>query len=323
VSEDLKNGLAGGGLEQEQAAELEQAVEQEQTEDQEQAAEPELTEEEKEAKRAEEIKQLRKLRIDNPNHFSFVKSVIAVVSGKGGVGKSLVTAMMSVLMKRKGYQVSIIDADFTGPSIPRMFGVKDKAIYNQFGIVPGKSESGIQMMSVNMILDNETDPVLWRGSVMNSALKQFWTEVVWRDVDFMFVDMPPGTGDVPLTVFQVLPIAGIIVVASPQELVSMVVSKAVKMAEIMDIPVIGIVENMSYLDCPDCGKQIKLFGESHIDEISSQYQLSTLGKIPIDTKLAALCDSGEIEKFEGNWLDKAAEVISKVWDFEKSPPLGQ
>lgn len=296
MSEEVKDSLVNEKAEPEQATEQEQTVEQEEAS--EQAEKPKLP----------------NLRIPEPNRFSIVQKVIAVVSGKGGVGKSLVTGLMSVLMNRRGYKVSIIDADMTGPSVPKMFGVKEKMIYNQFGIVPGKTENGIQMVSVNMILDDETDPVIWRGSMMNAALKQFWTEVVWREVNYMFVDMPPGTGDVPLTVFQTLPIAGIIVVTSPQELVSMVVTKAVKMAEMMDIPILGIVENMSYLSCPDCNKEIRLFGESHIDEIASKHSLPILGKIPLDPKLATLCDAGRIEDFEGEWLDKAAEVLSTVWD---------
>jgi len=294
VSEEIKNGLAGEETEPEQVAE--QDVEQEEAAEQKEKPKP------------------PNRRIPEPNRFSIVNKVIAVASGKGGVGKSLVTGLLSVMMRRKGHNVSIIDADMTGPSIPKMFGVKEKMIYNQFGIVPGKTESGIQMVSVNMILDDETDPVIWRGSMMNAALKQFWTEVVWREVDYMFVDMPPGTGDVPMSVFQTLPIAGIIIVASPQELVSMVVTKAVKMAEMMDIPIIGIVENMSYLSCPDCDKKIRLFGESHIDEIASKHNLTILGKIPIDPQLAALCDAGRIEDFEGDWLDKAAEILEAVWN---------
>ena len=246
------------------------------------------------------------------NPLSSVKKVIGVVSGKGGVGKSLVTSMMSVLMARKGYNTAVLDADITGPSIPKLFGITEKADSDEVAIYPVKTKTGIQVMSVNLLLPNETDPVVWRGPVIAGAVKQFWTDVVWNDVDFMFVDMPPGTGDVPLTVFQSLPICGIIIVTSPQELVSMIVEKAVNMANLMNIPVIGIVENMSYYVCPDCGKEHKIYGESHIDEIAAKHNIPLVAKIPIDGKLTAACDKGTIELFENDALDKIADALEKM-----------
>ena len=204
--------------------------------------------------------------IEKPHELSSIKKVIGVVSGKGGVGKSLVTSMMSVLMQRRGYQSAILDADVTGPSIPRIFGLKERAMGDDNGIYPVKTKTGIEVMSVNLLLEDDTTPVVWRGPIIAGTVKQFWTDVIWNDVDFMFVDMPPGTGDVPLTVFQSLPVDGIIVVTSPQELVSMIVTKAVKMAQAMNIPILGIVENMSYVVCPDCGKAFQIYGESHVEE---------------------------------------------------------
>ena len=224
--------------------------------------------------------------IEAPNEMSNVKKVIGVVSGKGGVGKSLITAMMAVLLNRRGFHTAVLDADITGPSIPKMFGVKDKVVGNEFGLLPVKSKTGIDVMSVNLLLDNEDAPVVWRGPVIAGTVKQFWTDVIWSDVDFMFVDMPPGTGDVPLTVFQSLPVDGIIIVTSPQELVSMIVAKAVNMAKMMDIPILGIVENMSYVKCPDCGKELKVFGESHIEETAQKYNLKVLGKLPLNPDVA-------------------------------------
>ena len=226
-----------------------------------------------------------------------VKKVIAVVSGKGGVGKSLVTSMLAVSAAKKGLKTAILDADITGPSIPKSFGVHEKATCDEAGTVmyPPVTKSGIKLMSLNLLVENETDPVIWRGPVIASAVKQFWEEVDWGDVDCMFVDCPPGTGDVPLTIFQSLPVDGIIVVTSPQDLVSMIVGKAVKMAKMMNIPVLGIVENYSYLACPDCGKHISVFGESHIDEVAAHYELPVLAKLPIDPKLAAAVDAGKIE----------------------------
>ncbi len=247
------------------------------------------------------------------NPHSNVKNVIAVVSGKGGVGKSLVTSLMSVIMQRRGNRTAILDADITGPSIPRTFNVKEKATSNSEVIFPVKTKTGIQLMSVNLLLENETDPVVWRGPVIAGTVTQFWSDVLWEDVDYMFVDMPPGTGDVSLTVFQSLPIKGIIVVASPQELVGMIVEKAMKMAELMHVPVLGLVENMSYFQCDECGKQHKIFGESHIDEIAEKYGIGKVAKIPVDPKLAAGVDAGLIELFEGEWLDELADFIENAF----------
>lgn len=246
------------------------------------------------------------------NQMSNVKNVIAVVSGKGGVGKSLVTSLMSVMMQRRGNHTAILDADITGPSIPKTFKLDQKASANEEVIFPVTTKTGIQVMSINLLLDDDTDPVLWRGPVIAGTVTQFWSDVLWTDVDYMFVDMPPGTGDVPLTVFQSLPVKGIIVVASPQDLVGLIVEKAVKMAEMMKIPVIGIVENMSYFKCPDCGQEHKIFGESHIDEIAEKYNIPNVAKIPVDPKLAAAVDAGMIELFEGSWLDELADAIEKM-----------
>ena len=239
-----------------------------------------------------------------------VGKVFGVVSGKGGVGKSMVTSQLAVLMARKGYKVGVLDADVTGPSIPKAFGVHQRAMADDRGMLPVPTAGGIQLMSVNLLLDNETDPVLWRGPVIGGVVTQFWTDVVW-DVDYLFVDMPPGTGDVALSVFQSLPLDGIIIVASPQELVSMVVEKAVKMAEMMDIPIVGVVENMSYLICPDCGKEIPLFGQGKTQAAAQAHGLKVLGRMPIDPKLAELADAGRIEDFQGQWLTPVADVLEK------------
>ena len=246
------------------------------------------------------------------NKDSEVKKVIAIVSGKGGVGKSLVTSLMAVLMQRKGYDTAILDADITGPSIPRAFGIKEKAQAMNDVLLPVKSKLGTEIMSVNLLLENTTDPVIWRGPILAGTVRQFWTDVLWNKIDYMFVDMPPGTGDVPLTVFQSLPIDGIVVVTSPQELVSMIVEKAVKMAEMMNIPILGIVENMSYFECPECGKKHSIFGESHIDEIAKRYNISNVSKIPVNSKLSAACDSGSIELFDGDWLDNIVDAAEKI-----------
>ena len=246
---------------------------------------------------------------EKPHELSNIKKVIGVVSGKGGVGKSSVTSMLAVTMKRMGYNVAILDADVTGPSIPKAFGIKDKATGSEFGLYPLKSKTGIDIMSINLLLENDTDPVIWRGPILGNTVKQFWTDVIWGDVDFMFIDMPPGTGDVPLTVFQSLAIDGIIIVTSPQELVSMIVSKAVKMAEMMSIPVLGLVENMSYFKCPDNDKEYKIFGESHIDEIAEKHNLKVLAKLPIDPKISAACDKGMIELFDGDWFDNISKIL--------------
>lgn len=246
---------------------------------------------------------------------SSVKKVIGVVSGKGGVGKSLVTAMMAVCMNNKNYRTAILDADITGPSIPKAFGIHEKLKATAEGIMlPAVTNMGIQIVSTNLVLENETDPVIWRGPVVAGVIKQFWQEALWKDIDYMFVDMPPGTGDVPLTVFQSLPVDGIIIVTSPQELVSMIVAKAVNMAKKMDIPILGLIENMSYLECPDCKKRIEVFGESHIDEISKEYDIPVLAKIPINPKIAEYVDQGTVEFLEAEWLKdavKAAEALMK------------
>ena len=247
-----------------------------------------------------------------PHAMSSIKKVIGVVSGKGGVGKSMTSAMLAVLLNRRGYHTAVLDADVTGPSIPKLFGIHQRAYGDENGILPARTKTGVDIMSVNLLLENEEDPVVWRGPVIAGAVKQFWQEVIWKDVDFMFVDMPPGTGDVPLTVFQTLPVDGIVVVASPQELVSMIVAKAVKMAEMMHIPVLGIVENMSYIACPDCGRKISIFGESHVDEIAAKFQLPVLAKMPIDPQLAKNADQGVIELFEGDCLDGAADAVEAL-----------
>ena len=229
------------------------------------------------------------------NPAASVKKVIAVVSGKGGVGKSLVTSLMASEMQRRGYQAAVLDADVTGPSIPKGFGITEHAHGTEELLIPCYSNKGTQIMSINLILDNETDPVVWRGPVIAGVVTQFWSDVLWDNVDFMFVDMPPGTGDVPLTVFQSLPVDGIIVLTSPQDLVSMIVGKAVKMAKMMDIPLLGVVENYSYIACPDCGKHISVFGKSKVDEVAAQYELPVLAKLPIDPALAEAVDAGAIE----------------------------
>lgn len=244
---------------------------------------------------------------------SNVKKVIGIVSGKGGVGKSLVTSLMAVKMNNRKHKAGILDADITGPSIPKAFGLHDRLMATKEGIMlPAKTPTGIEIISTNLILPDETDPVIWRGPVIAGVIKQFWSEAIWEDIDYMFVDMPPGTGDVPLTVFQSLPVDGIIIVASPQELVSMVVEKAVKMAQRMDIPILGLVENMSYVQCPDCGKKISIFGESHVDEIAQQYGIPVLARIPIDPKVAEMVDQGTIEFFESDWMDEAAALLEAL-----------
>ncbi len=244
-----------------------------------------------------------------PNPLSNVKHVIGVVSGKGGVGKSLVTSMLAVSFAREGYKVGILDADITGPSIPKIFGVRADVEGDEHGLIPPRTTTGIDVMSVNLLLDDEKKPVVWRGPVIAGTVKQFWTDVIWRDIDFLFVDCPPGTGDVPLTVFQSIPLSGIVIVSSPQELVSMIVAKAVNMAKMMDIPTLGVVENMSYFKCPDCGTDYKIFGESHIEEVTDEMGLELLARIPMDPKLAALCDRGMLELMENNYLDGVTEKI--------------
>ena len=246
------------------------------------------------------------------NELSEVKKTIAVISGKGGVGKSLVTSMLAVSMQRRGYRTAVMDCDITGPSIPRMFGIHDKAGIDESGLYPAHSKTGIGVMSVNLLLQSDTDPVVWRGPVVAGVVKQFWTDTIWGDVDFMFVDMPPGTGDVPLTVFQSIPLDGVIIVTTPQELVSMIVEKAIKMAQLMDIPVLGIVENMSYAECPDCGKKFNLFGESHLDEVAKTYGLEVLGRIPFRPAITAAGDVGSIELCDDTPLKEAADKIEAL-----------
>ena len=248
------------------------------------------------------------------NKHSNIKKVIGIVSGKGGVGKSSVTSMLAVEARRAGYNVAVLDADITGPSIPKCFGLHDKALGNEDGILPSKSIKGTKIMSVNLLLPEETAPVVWRGPVVAGVIKQFWSDVLWGDVDYMFVDLPPGTGDAPLTVFQSLPLDGIVIVTSPQELVSMIVSKAVEMAKMMDIPVLGLIENYSYVQCPCCNEIFKIFGESHIDEVAAKYALRVLAKLPMDPKLAAACDDGEVEFIEQHYLEAAFADIKSLTD---------
>ncbi len=254
-------------------------------------------------------KQSRESMFEAPNPLSSVKHVIGVCSGKGGVGKSIVTSMLAVLMQRRGYKVGILDADVTGPSIPKAFGLNADVEGDELGMIPPSTTTGIDIMSVNLMLDDATRPVIWRGPVIAGTVKQFWTDTIWHDVDYLFVDCPPGTGDVPLTVFQSLPLSGIIIVSSPQDLVAMIVSKAAHMADMMNVPVLGLVENMSYALCPDCGKRINVFGESHIGEIAEKFGYDLLGQIPLDQKLAALCDKGWIEMMENTYLDSAADTL--------------
>ncbi len=243
------------------------------------------------------------------NKGSRVKNVVAVMSGKGGVGKSMVTSTLAVLMQRRGYKVGILDADITGPSIPKAFGQHTQLMGGEEGIEPAVTKTGIKMVSINLLLEDESAPVIWRGPVIGGCVKQFWTDVEWGDIDIMFVDMPPGTGDVPLTVFQSLPVDGAVVVTSPQELVGMIVGKAVSMANMMNIPVWGIAENMSYYTCPDCGKQHFIFGDSHLETVAAENGVELTARLPIDPMLARHCDRGIIEIFEGDWLDKMADGI--------------
>ena len=246
------------------------------------------------------------------NKASNVKKVIGVVSGKGGVGKSFVTSSLACAMNKAGYKVGIMDADITGPSIPKMFGVHGQVYGTEDGMVPMAAENGIKIMSVNLLLDNEEDPVIWRGPILANMVKQFWSDVIWGELDFLFVDMPPGTGDVPLTVFQSLPVDGILIVTSPQELVSMIVGKAVNMAKKMDVPIIGLIENMSYLECPDCGKKISVFGESKVEEVGKEYGIPVLAQIPIRPEIAGSVDEGTVEYVKAEFLEKAAEAVEKL-----------
>lgn len=250
--------------------------------------------------------------IEPQNSESSIKKVIGIISGKGGVGKSLVTGMLATLFSRKGCKTAVMDADITGPSIPKMFGVTGRASGNGESIIPARSRNGIGLMSINLLLENPGDPVIWRGPIIAGMVKQFWTDVVWGDVDYMFVDMPPGTGDVPLTVFQSIPLDGVIIVSSPQDLVAMIVNKAVSMANMMNIPILGVVENMSYVECPDCKKKIYLYGESHIDAVCSENGIPLLGQIPISPDITHQCDMGLIEDFTGDFLDLAVKVIEEL-----------
>ena len=245
------------------------------------------------------------------NELSNVKKVIGVVSGKGGVGKTLVTSLLAVEARRRDFKTAILDADFTGPSIPKEFGLKQRATGDEQFIYPVVTKTGIEVMSVNLLLEDEKQPVVWRGPVIAGVVKQFWNEVVWNDVDYMFVDMPPGTGDVPLTVYQSIRLDGIVIVTSPQELVSMIVAKAANMAKMMNIPILGIIENMSYVKCPKCGEEIKIFGEGHTEETAKEFGTTLLAKIPFDSELSKLSDNGCIELFEGSWLTEAADKLLK------------
>ena len=246
------------------------------------------------------------------NAYSAIKKVVGVVNGKGGVGKSFVTASLANEMAAKGYRVGILDADITGPSIPRMYGLKGAAMADDNGIYPMLTENDIKIMSINLLLPQEDSPVIWRGPVIANMVKQFWTDVVWGELDYLFVDMPPGTGDVPLTVFQSLPVDGIIIVTSPQELVGMIVAKAVNMAKKMNVPILGIVENMSYLECPDCGKHINVFGESHTEQVAEEYGLKLLAQIPIDPKIAQMVDGGQVEYIEMPWFEEAVKAVENL-----------
>ena len=243
---------------------------------------------------------------------SSVKKVIGIVSGKGGVGKSMITSLLAHAANQSGKHTAILDADITGPSIPRTFGIQNKAFSNGEVLMPATSRDGVEVMSTNLILENDTDPVIWRGPVIASCVQQFWTDVLWKDIDVMMVDMPPGTGDVPLTVFQSLPVDGIIIVTTPQQLVSMIVEKAVKMASQMDIPILGVVENMSYFECPDCGKRYEIFGESHIDELAAKFGIQNVAKLPIDSSIADFADRGAIEDYEGANLEELKKLLNKI-----------
>ena len=249
--------------------------------------------------------------LKKPHADAHIGKVFGVVSGKGGVGKSMVTSQLAVSLRRKGYRVGILDADITGPSIPKAFGMHEKAVGTENALLPCVSSTGIEVMSINLLLDDETDPVIWRGPVIGGVVQQFWGDVLWQDVDYMFVDMPPGTGDVPLTVFQSLPIDGIVIVTSPQELVSMIVAKAVNMAKLMNIPVLGIVENMSYFKCPDCGKEHEIFGSSKVEQVAKEYGIEHTARLPIDPVIATMVDAGEIESIDADALNELADFIEK------------
>ena len=250
--------------------------------------------------------------LQKPHEQSRIKKVIGVCSGKGGVGKSMVTSLLAVAMRRTGLKAGILDADITGPSIPREFGLKQKAEGSDTGIFPVRTATGIDVMSLNLLLPNDSDPVAWRGPVIAGAVTQFWTDVIWGDKDVLFIDMPPGTGDVMLTVCQSIPVDGVVLVSTPQELVGMIVEKSIRMVDMLNFPVVGLVENMSYIECPDCGKKIEVFGESHVDAIARQYGIPHTAALPIDRKLAASADKGMIELTNGNWLDEIANAIDEL-----------
>lgn len=245
------------------------------------------------------------------NPYSSVKKVVAVVSGKGGVGKSLVTSLIASEMQRRGHRCAVLDADITGPSIPKSFGIREHAMGTEEYLIPVTTNSGLQVMSINLILENETEPVVWRGPVIAGAVTQFWTDVLWKDVDYMFVDMPPGTGDVPLTVFQSLPIDGVVIVTTPQDLVGMIVAKAVNMAGMMNVPVLGVVENMSYFICPDCGKQHEIFGPSSVNDVAEAFHIPHTARIPIDPAITTMVDAGEVERVGGEWISELVDSLEK------------
>lgn len=250
--------------------------------------------------------------LEEMNAYSNIKHVIGVVSGKGGVGKSFVTSSLASMMAKAGYKVGILDADITGPSIPKMFGLKGQVIGDEKGMIPMETQDGLKVMSINLLMPNEEDPVVWRGPVIAGAVKQFWTDTCWGDIDYLFVDMPPGTGDVPLTVFQSLPVNGIVIVTSPQELVQMIVKKAFNMANMMNVPVLGVVENFSYLECPDCGKKINIFGESKIEEVSNMLGINLLGKLPLNPAYAEAADKGEFYGVDNSALEIAKEILERI-----------
>ncbi|MGN0818487.1 MAG: P-loop NTPase [Candidatus Coproplasma sp.] len=255
--------------------------------------------------------------IKKPHAMSDIKRVIAVVSGKGGVGKSMTSAMLAAASQNKGYVTAVMDADITGPSIPKMFGVHSRAMGSEAGILPVVSDGGVQMMSMNVLLENEDEPVVWRGSLISGTVLQFWTDVIWQGVDYMFIDMPPGTGDVPLTIFQSVPLDGIIIVTTPQDLVGMIVKKAVNMAAMMNVPILGIVENMSYITCPDCGRKISVFGESKVDAIALEHGIDNVVKVPVDAALTAAADQGKIEELTNNYLGDFFDKIDKKLNSKK------
>lgn len=252
--------------------------------------------------------------LEPTNEFSNVRNVIGIVSGKGGVGKSLVTSMLASSMQKKGYKVAVLDADITGPSISKTFGVHGKAYSDENGILPLTTETGIKLMSSNFLLNDESAPVIWRGPLIGGAVKQFWTDVIWEDIDYMFVDMSPGTGDVPLTVFQMIPLNGIVVVTSPQDLVNLIVEKSINMANQMNIPLLGIVENMSYFECPDCRKKYNIFGESNVEKIAEKYGINVVSRIPIDSNIAKMCDNGKVEELDCKCLSEVVNSIDALGD---------